>query len=436
MRSSTVASIVAVVVAGILAAGTAHADFIRPSGASASTTYGSGTAPARLIDLAGSIPESLSAESAAATHPQGSGAAGFGQWHSAINDINDGVWVRLDLGKRYDLSQIYIWQGNQTGESDRGVQDFTVEVSKDGSTWTPALGASVLTQSAGGNIPAQTYALSNADGVLHARISGSTNYGDSYTGLSEVRFEGTDQWITPNGVAASSFYGYNQHPDHTIDGSGLSAESRTGTHSTNSSQLWHSGVGYASGGGAPVVDDQWLVYALPGTFDLTDVHFWNMNQSGFTNRSIQDYDLQVSSDGVNWATPLLNDTLNQAGGGAEAVQTRTLSASNVRFVRIDIDTDYSGVANNYVGLSEIRFEGAQVAPGPQIANQFATTGGGLGKPVSSTDLLQGIVATSSLTLNAGAGPLSQLTDGLGSDNFAHRVIATDQANNWVLTFDL
>jgi hypothetical protein len=103
---------------------------------------------------------------------------------------------------------------------------------------------------------------------------------------------------------------------------------------------------------------------------------------------------------------------------------------------VDIDTDYSGGPNNYVGLSEIRFEGVQVAPGAQIANEYAATGPGLATPVSSLDLLQGIVPTSSLPLNPATGPLSQLTDGLGSNDFAHRVLAQDQANNWVLTFDL
>jgi hypothetical protein len=247
-------------------------------------------------------------------------------------------------------------------------------------------------------------------------------------------------WIIPEGVAGSSFWSYNQHPENTINGSGLSAESTAGTHDNNggAATMWHSSQGYDQGGAAPVVDDQFLTFTLPGTYTLTDAHFWNMNQSGLTNRSINQYDLEVSADGVTWSTVLNNDTLSQAGGTAtEPVQSRALAPmAPVRFVHIDIDTDHSGGTNNYVGLSEMRFEGTQTATGPTITTDYAATGPGLATPISSTDLLQGITATSNLGIAGGSGPIGKLTDGIGTSNFAHRVIGADSSGNWQVTFDL
>jgi len=242
-------------------------------------------------------------------------------------------------------------------------------------------------------------------------------------------------WIRPVGIAGSSFYSYAVATDHVIDGSGLSAESTAGTHTNTTGHVWHAGVGYDSAGAAPVVDDQWLVFTLPGAYDLTNAHVWNMNQSGVAGaRSIDQYDLLVSSDGNTWTTVLNNDTLNAAGGtGTEPAQTRTFAQqNNVRFVKVDIDTAHSGNANEYVGLSEIRFEGAKVGNGPTVTNQYATTGAGLAKPVSGSDLLEGITATSSPSV----GNVGQLTDGLGSNDYGHRVLPGDTTNIWTLTYDL
>ena len=240
-------------------------------------------------------------------------------------------------------------------------------------------------------------------------------------------------WIRPVGATAT-YYSYTSPPDDATIGTGLSAESAAGTHSNSNGDMWHAGVGYNSGGAAPVVDNQAVILTLPGTYNLTAAHFWNWNNATSLGRGIDQYDLLVSSDGNTWTTVLNNDNLSQAGGsGAEPAQTRTFAQqNNVRFVKVDIDTAQSGLANEYVGLSEIRFEGAKVSSGPTVTTQYATTGAGLATPVSSSDLLQGITATSS----PGVGNVGQLTDGLGSNDFAHRVIAGDTTSNWMLTYDL
>lgn len=243
-------------------------------------------------------------------------------------------------------------------------------------------------------------------------------------------------FIQPAGVASSSFFDYQMHPTNIINGSGLSAESAAATHTASGTAVhqWHAGVGYASGGGAPVVDNQYHIFTLPGTFDLTDMYVWQANQTSALTRGVNQFDMDVSSDGVNWSPVLVNDTLAISPGGNISAQTKSFAASNVKFARFGIDTAHSGSANDYVGLSEVRFEGTQLESGPKVSTQYATTGPGLATPPSSNDLLQGVVATSNKSIIAGSTSL--LTDGVGSNDFAHRVIGADSAANWVLTYDL
>jgi hypothetical protein len=109
--------------------------------------------------------------------------------------------------------------------------------------------------------------------------------------------------------------------------------------------------------------------------------------------------------------------------GSVTAQTVAVVQNNVRFVKLEIDTDHNGLANDYVGLNEVRFEGSLVTNGPVLTVGSASTSAGLPQQPSSVDLLQGKVATGPTTL--GAGTFAQLTDGLGDANLSHRVLPTD-----------
>ena len=131
----------------------------------------------------------LSSESPSATHPENSGTSAFGQWHTADGDMTNGAWVVFDFGFPRVLTQIYIWQANQTDNFDRGVDGFSLEVSTNQVTWHEALAPTNLAVSVGGNISAQTFAMSGPDRVRYARINITSTHGGLYAGLSEVRFE-------------------------------------------------------------------------------------------------------------------------------------------------------------------------------------------------------------------------------------------------------
>ena len=114
----------------------------------------------------------------------------------AIDTDPNMAWVVFDLGDVYELSEIRIWNGNNTSpvdETDRGVKSMYILVSTDGINYTQVGGLFNLIQASGAsNYLGEVYPLS-ADNVRYVKFDiRSTwrfdNGGDPYTALSEVRF--------------------------------------------------------------------------------------------------------------------------------------------------------------------------------------------------------------------------------------------------------
>jgi hypothetical protein len=115
---------------------------------------------------------------------------GVGTWLTNTGDVAT-AWIQYDLGSLMDVGQAYIWQRSQLGETDRGVKDFTIDGSVDGTTWSSLTSTSLLLQQAvdGAPVSAQSFALTqNNTGIRYVRINVDSNYGDDYVGLTEVRF--------------------------------------------------------------------------------------------------------------------------------------------------------------------------------------------------------------------------------------------------------
>lgn len=156
-----------------------------------------------------------------ASHEPSSDATG--QWHNDAG-IDPNPIVNFDLGGSFDLDAIYIWNGNQTFLTNRGVQHFDVWVSTDnGATWLLAVDAATLAQSPGGtSVSAQYFDLRGFNGITHVEIEPISNYGDAYTGLSEVMFtrvSGTpfEEYIT----TTWGLTGADAAPDFDYDNDGL-----------------------------------------------------------------------------------------------------------------------------------------------------------------------------------------------------------------------
>jgi hypothetical protein len=133
------------------------------------------------------------------THDQTSG--GVDMWVTAGNDPVNSVSLTFTLDANYNLTGTYIWPYNQdSGAQGRSVHTFTIDVSTDGTTFTP-LGSTftltnpTLTQDPlnGNSVPAQFLAFS-ASGVQKIRFDVVSNWdgatsGHDLVGLSEVRFQ-------------------------------------------------------------------------------------------------------------------------------------------------------------------------------------------------------------------------------------------------------
>jgi len=365
--------------------GVAQAALITPTGVTASNSY-SGAPVGKLIDSSG-----LDFNTAAGTHDNQGLAATM--WMSNGGTVAN-EWLVFDLGQSYDLTQAYIWQQNQghavNAGGARNTRTLDIYVSSDGITYTPTPvgGTRTLGVADGSNpaLPAETVSLS-ASAVQYVKFdiltagSGNTN---EYVGLSEVRFEGTtipENLVTPTNALSTSYWiADNAHPIHLIDSSGLSASSAAGTHDNHAlaSTMWIAGNGDGGLGGPigtpPSVASQEVVFDLGRAYDLTGAYVWNENQvhpslpTLYQSRGTKDFDVYVSSDTdpltATW-TPMGSKTLDVAGGtAAEPSQWVPFDAGGVQLVKFDIRSAYSGAANEYVGLSEVRFKGVMTTPPP------------------------------------------------------------------------
>jgi hypothetical protein len=127
-------------------------------------------------------------------------------------------WVRFDLGASYTLVGMDVWNYNQVyGASSytvRGVNNVDVWVSATGngtptskpSEWTRIADDLKLSQASGQADPGADYALAASQAARYVFFNDISNFGDSYTGLSEVRFVGkraADQAPTVSSFARS-----------------------------------------------------------------------------------------------------------------------------------------------------------------------------------------------------------------------------------------
>lgn len=190
--------------------------------------------------------------------------------------------------------------------------------------------------------------------------------------------------ITPTSVEATTWFNGTTTPGNVTNGSGLTAagDVSTWTHAAHGSAvgMWHAGAGAGISGAAPVVSDQALTFDLGKNYDLTMAHIWQMNQNTVFGRGIDDFNIQVSYDNnaSTWTT-LSSETLAIATGAPAPTQSKTLAAERVRMVRFDIQSTHSAATNEYVGLSEVRFEGAVTVAPTGLTNvafqQFSNTSG-------------------------------------------------------------
>ena len=127
---------------------------------------------------------------------------------------------------------------------------------------------------------------------------------------------------------------------------------------------------------------EWVEFDLQANYDLSEAIIWQYNGlNGFglpePDRELDEVEISVSSDLVSPVVSI--GTINMAaaqdpnvGGFNEPAQVFPLGAgaSNVRRVRLTINSVQGGVDDGTAGLSEVRFRGTLV-PEPTSAAIFA-----------------------------------------------------------------
>jgi len=164
--------------------------------------------------------------------------------------------------------------------------------------------------------------------------------------------------VTPVNAWSTSYWAVSPYacsPNNLVNSSGLSANTPTGTHDNHSfaNTMWiaghlDGGLGGPTGtiGNPPSVASQAVVFDLGSTYNLTGTYVWNQNQNHPT-------------------APPVGEFYDVAGGTpAEPAQWVPFGGSGVRLVKFDIQSAQSGLANEYVGLSEVRFDGVPTSAGP------------------------------------------------------------------------
>jgi hypothetical protein len=150
-------------------------------------------------------------------------------------------------------------------------------------------------------------------------------------------------------------------PEKTIDGSGMTGD----LHGTTDSTMW------LSAGPPP----NWIQYEFDKVYQLNELQVWNSNQliESFVGFGARQVTIETSTDGTTW-TPVANVpefAKAPAAAGYAANTTVNLGPVDAKYVKLTINTNWSGVAPQ-TGLAEVRFSSVPVqarAPQPATAAQ-------------------------------------------------------------------
>ena len=95
----------------------------------------------------------------------------------------------FDLGKLIDLAGAYVWNYNANCcSAGRGVQNFNILTSTDGTSFSSTLNAT-LTKQGNGSDPIAAEFIPFKKNARYVKFDIINNFGASYVGLSEVKFE-------------------------------------------------------------------------------------------------------------------------------------------------------------------------------------------------------------------------------------------------------
>lgn len=150
---------------------------------------------------------------------------------------------------------------------------------------------------------------------------------------------------------------------YTIDGSGLNPDN---SHSNGLELVHWLTTGTIQNPNDPLPAT--ITYDLEDNYDLDSIRVWNYNEVNLTSRGANQVEILAASSAAGAFTSLGTFTFTEAPGTtasdySQVIDLSSLSAADdTRLIRFTITSNHGG-AQQLVGLSEVRFDGA-VVPEP------------------------------------------------------------------------
>ena len=111
-------------------------------------------------------------------------------------DGDSPVTIQYDLGDHYNVNELWLWQYNGEGETDRGLKDFDVVFRDEEGKIVGQMTAEQVEQAIGLDLPA-SYFCPLAECVRYIDLVIRENYGDAgFVGLSDIAFAGRLKTMT------------------------------------------------------------------------------------------------------------------------------------------------------------------------------------------------------------------------------------------------
>ena len=133
----------------------------------------------------------------------------------------------------------------------------------------------------------------------------------------------------------------------------------------------------------PAVDQQVLEFDLGGLFDISKTHIWQQNQGPFfdapsaPDRGVDQFQILASTESSGDNFRLIGTFNLEAETGFDPVPAQVLSLGpdpvRAQRIRFHLESAHSGEVFEFVGLSEVRFEGTSATlPGDYDADGLLT----------------------------------------------------------------